>query len=53
MFVVPDEIPVTEEDKPVISGKAKLMALKPMNCPGHILVFKQGITSYRELPIRL
>ncbi|ARU04334.1 threonine--tRNA ligase [Comamonas serinivorans] len=27
-------------------------ALKPMNCPGHILIFKQGITSYRDLPIR-
>ena len=29
------------------------MALKPMNCPAHVLVFKQGITSYRDLPIRL
>jgi threonyl-tRNA synthetase len=28
-------------------------AIKPMNCPGHIQVFKQGITSYRELPYRL
>jgi threonyl-tRNA synthetase len=27
-------------------------ALKPMNCPGHILIFKQGIKSYRELPLR-
>ena len=52
MFVVPDEIPSTEDDAPVLSGDADLMALKPMNCPGHILVFKQGITSYRELPIR-
>ncbi|HEY7007279.1 MAG TPA: threonine--tRNA ligase [Sphingomicrobium sp.] len=52
MFVVPDEIPSTEEDAQILSGKADLMALKPMNCPGHILVFKQGITSYRELPIR-
>jgi threonyl-tRNA synthetase len=52
MFVVPDEIPATEEDAPVLSGDADLMALKPMNCPGHVLVFKQGITSYRELPIR-
>ncbi len=53
MFVVPDEIPSVDDDAPVLSGKADLMALKPMNCPGHILVFKQGITSYRELPIRL
>ena len=52
MFVVPDEIPSTEDDKPVLSGDADLMALKPMNCPGHILIFKQGVTSYRELPIR-
>jgi len=27
-------------------------ALKPMNCPGHILIFNQGIKSYRELPLR-
>ena len=53
MFVVPDEIPGVDDDSPVLSGKADLMALKPMNCPGHVLVFKQGITSYRELPIRL
>ena len=52
MFVVPDEIPSTEEGAPILTGEADLMALKPMNCPGHILVFKQGITSYRELPIR-
>jgi threonyl-tRNA synthetase len=52
MFIVPDEIPSTEDDVPVLSGEAELMALKPMNCPGHILVFKQGITSYRDLPIR-
>ncbi|MEO8454466.1 MAG: threonine--tRNA ligase [Sphingomicrobium sp.] len=53
MFVVPDEVPRTEEDEPVISGDAELMALKPMNCPAHIQVFKQGITSYKELPLRL
>ena len=27
-------------------------AIKPMNCPGHILIFKQGIKSYRDLPLR-
>jgi threonyl-tRNA synthetase len=27
-------------------------ALKPMNCPGHLLIFKQGLRSYRELPLR-
>src|SRR5687767_4561806 len=53
MFVVPDEIPGTDDDSPVLSGDADLMALKPMNCPAHILVFKQGIKSYRDLPIRM
>jgi threonyl-tRNA synthetase len=28
-------------------------AIKPMNCPGHIQIFKHGLTSYRDLPIRL
>jgi threonyl-tRNA synthetase len=53
MFVVPDEIPATDEDAPVLSGKGELMALKPMNCPAHVLIFKQGITSYRDLPVRM
>src|SRR3954469_13116593 len=53
MFVVPDEIPNTDEEGPVIAGDAQWMALKPMNCPAHVQVFKQGITSYRDLPLRL
>src|ERR1700723_3790007 len=31
----------------------RTFALKPMNCPGHIQVFRQGLRSYRELPLRL
>jgi threonyl-tRNA synthetase len=31
----------------------RVYALKPMNCPGHIQVFRQGLRSYRELPLRL
>ncbi|HET8612698.1 MAG TPA: threonine--tRNA ligase, partial [Sphingomonas sp.] len=53
MFVVPDEIPGTEDDAPILSGDSELMALKPMNCPAHVLIFKQGITSYRDLPVRM
>ncbi len=53
MFVIPDEVPNVEDEGPVISGDADWMALKPMNCPAHVQVFKQGITSYRDLPIRL
>ena len=29
------------------------LALKPMNCPGHVQIFNQGITSYRDLPLRM
>ena len=53
MFIVPDEIPSTEEDSPILTGQADLMAMKPMNCPAHVLIFRQGIKSYRDLPIRL
>jgi threonyl-tRNA synthetase len=53
MFVIPDEVPNTEEEGPVISGDADWMALKPMNCPAHVLIFKQGIKSYRDLPLRI
>ncbi len=52
MFVVPDEAPSMEEDAPLLSGDARLMALKPMNCPAHVQVFNQGIKSYRDLPVR-
>jgi threonyl-tRNA synthetase len=31
----------------------KVLALKPMNCPGHVQVFRQGIKSYRDLPLRM
>jgi threonyl-tRNA synthetase len=53
MFVVPDEIPSTEDDAAIFSGDADLMALKPMNCPAHVLIFNQGIKSYRDLPLRM
>ena len=53
MFVIPDEIPNVDDEGPVLSGESDLMALKPMNCPAHVLIFRQGITSYRELPIRM
>jgi len=53
MFVVPDEVPGTEDDAPILSGDADLMALKPMNCPAHVQLFRQGIRSYRDLPMRL
>ena len=53
MFVVPDEVPNIDDTAPILSGAGDLMALKPMNCPAHVLIFKQGITSYKELPIRM
>ncbi|HEY0525346.1 MAG TPA: threonine--tRNA ligase [Stellaceae bacterium] len=35
------------------SADEKVLALKPMNCPGHVQIFRQGLKSYRELPLRL
>jgi threonyl-tRNA synthetase len=53
MFVIPDEVPNTEDEGPIISGDAQWMALKPMNCPAHVLIFRQGLKSYRDLPLRM
>ena len=58
MFAVPDMVPEVDElgdgpAAPSVAPDADWMAIKPMNCPAHVLVFKQGITSYRDLPIRL
>jgi len=53
MFVIPDEVPNVDDEGPIVSDAAEWMALKPMNCPAHILIFKQGIKSYRDLPMRL
>ena len=36
-----------------VEDEDKTLAVKPMNCPGHIQIFKQGTKSYRELPLRL
>jgi threonyl-tRNA synthetase len=41
-----DAMFVTESEK-------RLFALKPMNCPGHVEIFKQGLKSYRDLPLRI
>ena len=35
------------------SSDDRTLALKPMNCPGHVQIYRQGITSYRDLPIRM
>ncbi|HEU4961982.1 MAG TPA: threonine--tRNA ligase [Sphingomonas sp.] len=53
MFVIPDEVPNVDDEGPIVSGDADWMALKPMNCPAHVLIFKQGIKSYRDLPLRI
>ena len=52
MFVVPDFVPEGEGDV-VVPGDAKMMAIKPMNCPAHVEVFKSSQKSYRDLPLRL
>ncbi len=58
MFAVPDIVPAPQDDggeggAPTVAKDADWMAIKPMNCPAHVLVFKQGIKSYRDLPLRL
>jgi threonyl-tRNA synthetase len=35
------------------SADEKVLALKPMNCPGHVQIFRQGLKSYRDLPLRI
>ncbi len=37
----------------IAESEHRTLAVKPMNCPGHVLMFHQGIKSYRELPLRL
>ena len=37
----------------VAEADDKVLALKPMNCPGHVQIFRQGIKSYRDLPLRM
>jgi threonyl-tRNA synthetase len=57
MFAVPDIVPDVDEESgaasPKVADDAEWLAIKPMNCPAHVMVFKPGITSYRDLPIRL
>ena len=54
MFVVPDVVPSTEEGGKIFKEEPKeFLALKPMNCPAHVQIFKQGIKSYRDLPLRM
>lgn len=52
MFAVPDIVPDGEGGAPTVADEADWMALKPMNCPAHVLIFRQGIKSYRDLPLR-
>ena len=37
----------------IAEAEDRVLAVKPMNCPGHVQIFKQGLTSYRDLPLRM
>ncbi|WP_366555939.1 threonine--tRNA ligase [Aquibaculum sediminis] len=37
----------------IAESEDRILAVKPMNCPGHVQIFKRGITSYRDLPLRM
>ena len=42
-----------KENMFITESEKRVFALKPMNCPGHVEIFKQGIKSYRDLPLRI
>ena len=42
-----------KENMFITESEKRLFALKPMTCPGHVEIFKQGIKSYKDLPLRL
>jgi threonyl-tRNA synthetase len=37
----------------IAESEDRVLAVKPMNCPGHVLIYRQGIKSYRDLPLRI
>ena len=37
----------------IAESENRTLAVKPMNCPGHVLIYKQGMKSYRDLPLRI
>jgi len=37
----------------IAESEGRVLAVKPMNCPGHVQIFRQGIKSYRDLPLRM
>jgi len=43
----------TVKDEDAEAGHEHILALKPMNCPGAVQIFRQGLKSYRDLPLRL
>jgi len=51
MFAVKSAHAFTHPEDP--EADQRIFALKPMNCPGHVQIFKHGLKSYRDLPIRL
>ncbi|GGH25782.1 threonine--tRNA ligase [Alsobacter metallidurans] len=51
MFAVKSAHAFTHPNDP--DADQRIFALKPMNCPGHVQIFKHGLKSYRDLPIRL
>ena len=54
MFRVPAKAEAAAETAEGAEAKeGKVLGLKPMNCPAHVQIFKQGIKSYRDLPLRM
>jgi threonyl-tRNA synthetase len=51
MFAVKSAHAFTNPDD--AEADQRIFALKPMNCPGHVMIFKHGLKSYRDLPIKM
>ncbi len=51
MFAVKSATAFMHPDDP--EADQRVFALKPMNCPGHVQIYKHGLRSYRELPLRM
>lgn len=53
MFFTKRKLRPEEGGEAVESDEERAMAVKPMNCPGHLMVYKKGLHSHRELPLRM
>jgi len=49
----PEAAAPTADGQPLPNQRERVLGIKPMNCPAHVQIFRQGLKSYRDLPIRM